>query len=1022
MHARGRRRRSWGIDPLVGTMLGLGVLGIAVCAWTESCCRRRIEALDSARGRATAAVTHLTAASASLGAYEGGPVPLLASARGRVNQAGEQLAHVERDLHRLRQALGVPRAELAERRLTQALSGLRRLRGAMRAAPAVGAEAQKGPALAESLRASRTEAQTLQASLERELQHALAQQRWAFWGALGAWVLSLGAVGVAGARLAWRRGAAEQLRSRTETDLGAALHAIAEAVVFADGDGRILRMNPSAEGFTGRRFAEVKDWPIQDVVRLRKEPAGPAIPVPVEEVVRGRRAWGPHPAVLAGLDGRDRPVAVTVAPVPGLAQERCAQAVLTLQDVRPEHQARERVRQVTAVLRAIRNVEQAMVLERDRDRLLERVCQRLVKTRGYAAAWAVLVEDETVCAAEGTMAAGGRPAILRDLRGGELPRWLRSALGTSRVRTVTSSEISCEEAGPPSEDRALQHMIVRLECDGTVYGAMGVALPERLADDPQEQHLFAELAGDVAFAVRALAEQASRDAAEQQLRESEEKYRCVVEHAKDAILVVQQGKIRYANPRFADLAGMSPRQAIGSPLERFFSDEQGRALMEALHRRLHTRGEAPISEATLVRADGGEVEVELHAGTIPYEGEEADLLFVRDVRARRQMEAQLRQSQKLDAIGRLAGGVAHDFNNQLGGILGYAELLKIRLQDDEKLRQYVDAIITACRRGADLTAQLLTFARRGRQRREPVSIHEVIGEVCTLLERSIDRRIRIRRDLRAVPDVVQGDPTLLQNAILNLALNARDAMPEGGDLCFSTDVVLLDAEYWRRRGQDLAPGAYLQVQVTDTGQGMDVRTRARAFEPFFTTKKEGQGTGMGLAAVYGTAKAHGGTVEMDSAPHQGTTARMHLPLAEQATAEAAQASPETVEGSGRLLVADDEPDMREMLRVMLQGLGYEVAVAADGDEAARMYLEEPGRYDLMVLDMDMPRVSGAEAMRRIRASDAQARVLLVSGYSMEGPHGEAPHVGEAAFVQKPFSRALLSQAVAEALRGAVQPK
>jgi PAS domain S-box-containing protein len=384
--------------------------------------------------------------------------------------------------------------------------------------------------------------------------------------------------------------------------------------------------------------------------------------------------------------------------------------------------------------------------------------------------------------------------------------------------------------------------------------------------------------------------------------------------------------------------------------------------------------------------------------------------------ARRVAEERLRQAEKMEAIGRLAGGVAHDFNNQLVGIMGYAELLLGRLEG-EAIRRSVERILTASRRAADLTRQLLTFARRGQYAFVTVDVNVVIREVIGLLERSIDKRIGVCEALRAQRSATLGDASQLQSALLNVALNARDAMPEGGVLTFATENVVLDGADCQARGPDAAPGRYVCVAITDTGVGMDGEMLKRLFEPFFTTKEPGKGTGMGLAAVYGTVKAHGGFAEVASQVGAGTTFSLYLPEAEAATeSRPADVVVEPAATSARLLVADDEEIVRSMMTEALTDLGYRVTACADGDEALETYRARWREIDLVVLDLVMPKMGGHEVFLAMQRCNPDLRVLLCSGYSLsDAARKLLAQPGIVGFLQKPFEVADLSRAVAEGL-------
>lgn len=373
-----------------------------------------------------------------------------------------------------------------------------------------------------------------------------------------------------------------------------------------------------------------------------------------------------------------------------------------------------------------------------------------------------------------------------------------------------------------------------------------------------------------------------------------------------------------------------------------------------------------------------------------------------DVTERRHLEERLQHAQKMDAIGQLAGGVAHDFNNQLGGIMGYVDLLCRHLNDDRLLR-WTEGIRSATMRSADLTQQLLAFARKGKYRHGPVEIHRLIGETVQMLERSIDKRIRVRQVLAARPAVVQGDATQLQNALLNLGLNARDAMPGGGTLTFETDVAYRQDIPGEDGLAPVTPVDCLVVQVSDTGCGMSEEVRTRACEPFFTTKEVGQGTGMGLAAVYGTVKNHGGTVSVYSEPDHGTTVKIMLPFGSEVPVPEPSPPGEAVEvGNLRILVIEDEAIVRNSLREVLETNGHEVVEATDGREGLELYRQRGDKIDLVILDLVMPEMNGRDCFRELKMVDPDVTVLLSSGYSINGEAQELLSEGVAGFIQKPF--------------------
>ena len=387
-----------------------------------------------------------------------------------------------------------------------------------------------------------------------------------------------------------------------------------------------------------------------------------------------------------------------------------------------------------------------------------------------------------------------------------------------------------------------------------------------------------------------------------------------------------------------------------------------------------------------------------------------------DVTGEHEMQAQLRHSEKMQAVGQLAGGIAHDFNNQLTGIQGYADLLRLEFDSHPQLREYLASMMIGIRRATELTAQLLAFSRKGKYLNTDVDLHRIIFEVVGLLQHSIDKRIVLLQQLHADPCTTVGDPTQLQSAILNLALNARDAMPDGGTLLFSTSVELLDERRCVGGAADLEPGAYLQVRVSDTGCGIDPCVRSRIFEPFFTTKEPGKGAGMGLAAVYGTVMNHHGSIVVDSAPGQGSTFTLLLPLVH-SQEERGDDSPCAAagEGSGHILLIDDEEMVRSVVTRMLELSGYTITACGSGAEGIEYYRDHADTVALVILDVVLPEMDGVEIYRRLREINPALLVLVSSGYTIESRAQLLMDSGAQGFLQKPFTRDELCAKVARVL-------
>ncbi len=404
----------------------------------------------------------------------------------------------------------------------------------------------------------------------------------------------------------------------------------------------------------------------------------------------------------------------------------------------------------------------------------------------------------------------------------------------------------------------------------------------------------------------------------------------------------------------------------------------------------------------------------LYSTLMDFRNEPCMLIVFLDVTEQKRMENQIRQTQKMDVIGQLAGGVAHDFNNMLTAILGSAELMIRHVQHDSAAMKLLGSIQKAASRSAELTGQLLAFSRKGHNNAVHVRVDTTIHEAISLLERTIDKKITLKTKLIAKNYRVTGDPALLQNALLNLGLNARDAMPEGGVITFSTINVELDSKYCESSPFSITPGQFIEISVADTGTGMTKEILQHVFEPFFTTKEVGKGTGLGLAAVYGTITDHHGCISVTSEPGVGTIFKLYLPLSIGHKNDTAS-SEELTRGSGGILLVDDEEILRTIGEALLEDLGYRVYLAEDGEHALEVYAREKENISLVILDMVMPRMSGKETLIRLIESSPDIRILISSGFHQEGTADELERLGAKGFLRKPYLRQELYKAVSDAI-------
>ncbi|GAB4363695.1 MAG: hypothetical protein Kow00128_04680 [Deltaproteobacteria bacterium] len=500
--------------------------------------------------------------------------------------------------------------------------------------------------------------------------------------------------------------------------------------------------------------------------------------------------------------------------------------------------------------------------------------------------------------------------------------------------------------------------------------------------------------------------------------------RFTVDRALDAAYWVdREGRFLYVNDTTCATLGYSREELLSmwiGDINPDFSGDVWRRHWEEVRRRrsflLETRHRAK---------DGRIVPVEVSVNYLEFDGKEFNCAFARDISERllareesERLQEQLLQSQKMEALGILAGGVAHDFNNLLTGILGYADLLDREALPGTRTGKAAKVIRESAERASRLTAQLLGFARKGKNLAVSVDLVRTAGDVAKILERTIDRRIRIVTRFPGSAPAVLGDPTQLSQVAMNLGVNARDAMPEGGELTIAVEERELDDAFCRSH-PGAAPGRYVALLVRDTGVGIPAPNLSRIFEPFFSTKEPGKGSGLGLSMVFGIVKNHGGLITVDSREGEGTAVTVFLPAHDGRPAAEDDGDGTWIPRSGRkgvVLLVDDEETVREVCASMLDVLGYEVIPATDGEEGVARYRERWKEIDLVILDMIMPKMGGRDCFRRIREINPAARALLATGYSLDGAVQETLNEGIEGFLQKPFRLDQLAGAVSRALR------
>ena len=517
--------------------------------------------------------------------------------------------------------------------------------------------------------------------------------------------------------------------------------------------------------------------------------------------------------------------------------------------------------------------------------------------------------------------------------------------------------------------------------------------------------------------------------ADEALRESELKYRTILESVEEGCFEIDlEGNLTFFNDPLSKMLGYTPEEMPGKNTREFTSPATMRKMDQIYDQILKTGEPIRGTGYDAVGKDGGGIALELAASLIRdpqgdpigFRGVLRDVSERKDAEAqKRALELQVQQAQKMESIGTLAGGIAHDFNNILMGIQGNASLMLLKTDSSHAFYEKLKNIEAYVENGTELTKQLLGFARRGKYHSIASDINSIIDKSASMFGRT-KKEIRIHKDL--MPDIytVEVDRGQIEQALLNLYVNAWQAMPEGGDLYLKTENVILDADFENIQPYKVETGKYVKITVSDTGSGFDDETKKRIFEPFFTTKEMGRGTGLGLASVYGIIKGHGGYINVHSRKDQGATFAVYLPAsAKEVRHEKAEPVVETVaKGTGTILLIDDEEMIIKVGEELLQELGYNVIAARSGEEAVKLYNKNRDKIDLVVMDMIMPGMGGGETFDRLKAVNPDVKVLLSSGYSINGQASKILERGCDGFIQKPFNLNQLS----EKIRGIVAKK
>ena len=675
---------------------------------------------------------------------------------------------------------------------------------------------------------------------------------------------------------------------------------------------------------------------------------------------------------------------------------------------RMEDEIRRRNRELALLNRVIAASAAGLEIEA----VLETACRELARAFDMPQATATLLNEEKTAV-----------QVVAEYRAEGRPRTLGAVIPTTRN---TSLQSLLQYEGPlvagdalgdprlaPVHDLLRQNglvslLVLPLRISGELVGSLSL--------ETTDSRRFSEEEVSLAWNV---ADQAAGALARARLTRTRQHLSTAIEQAAESVIITDtQGVIIYVNPAFERLSGYSRAEATGQSPGFLKSDRHDPAFYQELWATIsagqiwHGRFVNKSKDGSLYTEDATVTPVRNQNGAI--------VSFVsvqRDVTRELELEAQYRQAQKMEAIGRLSGGVAHDFNNMLVVINGYSELLLGRyLSDSNPARKHVEEIKKAGERAAALTRQLLAFSRQQVLQPEVLDLNGVVADLEKMLRRLISEDIDLATALDRGIGRVKADPGQIEQVILNLAVNARDAMPQGGRLLIETANIILDETYTRQH-LDVTPGLYVMLAVSDTGIGMDAETQSHIFEPFFTTKERGKGTGLGLATVYGIVKQSQGAIWIYSEPGRGTTFKIYLPRVEETTPTEAEPRPTSLDlpsGAETVLLVEDEAAVRDLARQILELGGYTVLEAGHGDEAL-LLSEQQGPIHLLMTDVIMPGMSGPELAERLVKQHPEMKVLYVSGYTDEAIVHHGVLGAGLSFLQKPFTPDSLIRKVRQVL-------
>ncbi|MCG3199803.1 MAG: Sensor histidine kinase RcsC [bacterium] len=691
-------------------------------------------------------------------------------------------------------------------------------------------------------------------------------------------------------------------------------------------------------------------------------------------------------------------------------------------------QAHAQLNKANRALKAVSECNLALVRASDERELLREICRAIVEYGGYRFAWIGLNGREGGRDMSPVVSRGSGEIFYRSQAIAELPSvWGQCPIletaqtGVSHFIQDIQSEPSCAVCRGRAADCGLSSLITfPLKVEEEVLGVLIIYEAKKSALDPEEIHLLRELMDDLAYGIKALRTKIAHHEAETLLRKREATLAKAQEIARlgswewDPVSDV----LAWSDEVYR-IFGVSPQEFFPSYrrfLELIHPDDRAKVIA-AVDRTIEHGIPYRIEHRIVVPS--GEVRIVLEQAEVTMDESGRPIRFfgtVMDITERKHLEQQLFQSQKMEALGQLAAGIAHDFNNTLQAILNYGQFVQEELPADSRSSEDLREVIKAAHRAGELSRQLLSFSRQTELSIVPLDPRLLVKEIVRLMQRTVPPSIAITHEAPENLPRIMGDVAHLHQVLLNLCVNAKDAMPEGGSLALAARPFVLSPDAARFR-HNVNPGVYVMLSVRDTGEGIAPEDLPRIYEPFFTTKERGKGTGLGLATTYNIVRQHGGFIECESRQGEGTTFRVYLPAWEGDEPKIGEADQRSSlpGGSEQILVVDDQEPVRTLLQRTLEKLGYRVLVAEDGEQALAIFSERKELIDLVLLDLQMPRMDGLACCQAILRTRPDARVILSSGYYNSEIHETAMGYGVQAFLRKPYQMQELASQIRRVL-------